>query len=227
MKKVIYIIILSLFQFEFKSVNSAIYYYSVKTENDWQIKKEANGIMVYERKVPNSNFKELKSVVYVNTSMQSIVALINDWESYPQWVYRCGKSTTLKKINDTTVVHYQNVTAPWPFENRDFIVVVKFSQNRRTKIVTIKSESVANYIPPVAKHVRITSFSACWTLVPLKNGDIQVNYQLLVDPGGNVPAWLVNKFAVEGPYETMVNFKEWIVKDKYKKAQIPFIKELI
>lgn len=229
MKKVIYIIILSLPQFAFKICPQnykTIFYCSQEVKNDWHLKKDENGVTVYEREVINSNFKELMSIVNVKASMQNVVALLNDWESYPQWVYRCGKSTTLKRINDTTVIHYQTVTAPWPFENRDFVVAVKLSQNRKNKIVTIKSECNANYIPPVAQHVRITEFNACWTLVPLKNGVIQITYQLLVNPGGNVPAWLVNRAAIDGPFETMINLKDWILKDKYKEAKIPFIKEL-
>ena len=111
-------------------------------------------------------------------------------------------------------------------QNRDFVVNVKLAQDEKTRIVTIKSTCKADYIPKVAKHVRITEFNACWTLVPLKDGTVQINYQLLVNPGGYVPAWLVNMAAVDGPYETMVHFKEWIVKDKYQKARTTLIKEL-
>ena len=65
-------------------------------ENDWQLKKFENGITVYTRKTVNSNFKELKATFNLKTSLNSIVALINNGESYPQWVYRCGQSVTLK-----------------------------------------------------------------------------------------------------------------------------------
>ena len=199
---------------------------SQSTKFDWQIKKEESGISVYSRKTINSNFRELKSVAYIKTSLSSIVALIDDWDTYTQWVYKCGESKTLKRISNTELIHYQTVVAPWPAENRDFVVNVKFAQDEKTKIVTIKSTCWADFIPRVDHHVRITEFSACWTLIPFKDGIVQINYQLLVHPGGYVPAWLVNMAAVDGPFETMVHFKEWIVKEKYQKAKIPFIKEL-
>ena len=202
------------------------YCFSQDTKNSWHLKKNEHGIVIYTRNVPGSAFKELKSVAYQKTSLNSIVALINDWESYPQWVYKCGKSSTLKKISDTELIHYQTVVAPWPVENRDFVATVKSAQDEKTRIVTIKSICYANYIPPVTHHVRITEFNACWTLIPLKDGTVQIIYQLLVDPGGFLPAWLVNMAVVDGPFDTMLHFEDQIVKEKYQKAKLPFIKEL-
>jgi hypothetical protein len=200
--------------------------FSQEAEDDWHLRKKEQGISVYSRKTAKSNFKELKSVVYLKTSLSSAVALINDWESYPQWVYKCGKSTTLKVLEETKVIHYQTVIVPWPAEDRDFIVNIELSQNEKTKIVTIKSTCNSDYIPPVENHVRITEMDACWTLVPFKDGTIQITYQLLVNPGGFVPAWLVNMAAVDGPFESMANFKIWVQKKKYQEASLPFIKEL-
>ncbi|MGZ3885761.1 MAG: START domain-containing protein, partial [Bacteroidia bacterium] len=180
----------------------------------WKLKKEENGIAVYSRKTANSDFRELKSVGDVQASLHTIVALLYDFENYTEWVYRCGKSSTLKKINDTTVVHYQTVMAPWPVDNRDFIVILQMSQNKKTGVVTITSTCDADYIPAVKDHVRITKFAASWILTPSKNNTVEVVYQLLVDPGGNVPAWLVNMAAVDGPYETMLKLKEEVKKKK-------------
>ena len=200
--------------------------FSQNSKSDWHLKKNENGIAVYSRKTASSDFRELKSIAYVKTSLNSIVALLNDWDTYTQWVYKCGQSKTLKRISTTELIHYQTVVAPWPAENRDFVVNVVFAQDEKTKIVTVKSTCHANYIPKVEHYVRITEFNACWTLIPLKDGTIEINYQLLVNPGGYVPAWLVNMAAVDGPYETMVHFKEWIVKEKYQTANVSFIKEL-
>ena len=201
------------------------FYFSQEISEDWQVKKDEAGIIVYNRKSINSSYKELKSVLYVKTSLQSLVALVGDWESYPLWVYRCDESTTLKKLSDTSVIHYQSIDVPWPAENRDFVVKNVISQDKKTKIVTMKSFLLPNYIPEKSKMVRITEMSACWTFVPIKDGKVQVNYQLFVNVGGNIPAWLVNIASADGPLETMINLKEFILKKKYQEAKIPFIKE--
>jgi len=157
--------------------------------------------------------------------LSGIVSLINDRESYPNWVYRCGESTILKKISDTEMIHRQSVIAPWPVDNRDFVVDVKLHQDKKTKIITIHSKAIPDYIPPKNNHVRIKEFRALWILTPLSNGIVNVEYQLLVNPGGNVPAWLVNLAVIDGPYETTLNMKEWIKKEKYQKSILPYIIE--
>lgn len=197
----------------------------ILSQNDWKLTKQENGISVYLRQGENSRFKELRSVVKIRTSLSSMVALLNDWDSYPQWVYRCGKSSTLKKISDTELIHYQTVLTPWPVDNRDFIVNVKLSQDPKTKTVHQKASPLPNYIPTVAGHTRITEFRASWTLTPLPDGYLNIEYQLLVNPGGNVPVWLVNLAVVDGPYETALHMMEWVKKEKYQKAKISFIEE--
>jgi len=196
-----------------------------KTE-EWHKKKNHKGIEVYSRKTANSEFRELKSIMYLKTSLNSIVALINDRDSYPQWVYKCGEAKTIKRLSDAELIHYQTVVAPWPAEDRDFIVNVKMTQDPKTKVIVMKSTGNPHYIPDTPNHVRITEFSASWTLIPLKDGTIQLVYQLMVHPGGYVPAWLVNMAAIDGPFETMLKMKDWVFKEKYQKAKSTLVKEL-
>ncbi len=197
-----------------------------KQEGVWELKKMESGIAVYTRLAENSKFKELKSVFQVKTSLSSFVALLTDFESYPQWVYRCGKSKTIKKISAQEFMHYQTVMAPWPVDNRDVVIQIKLAQDPITKVVTQKASAIADSLPALDSHVRIKTFNAQWTLTPNKNGILDVEYHLMVDPGGNIPAWLVNLAVIDGPFDTELKMKEWLFKEKYQKSKISFIKEL-
>lgn len=196
-----------------------------KQESKWELRKFENGISVYSRTAEGSNIKELKSVFQIKTSLSSIVALLDDFESYPQWVYRCAKSSTLKKTSDQELIHYQSVAPPWPVSNRDIIVKVDLTQDPVTKVILQKSTCIPDYIPRVEGHIRVVLFKALWTLTPLKNGLVNVEYQLLLDPGGMVPAWVINLGIVDGPYETELKMKKWLFKEKYQSAKISFITE--
>lgn len=199
---------------------------SFSTTNDgWQLKKDEKGVTVYTRNAENSAFKELKAVAYLKTSISSIVGLLYDFEKYPEWVYKCGTSGTLKTISEKELIHYQTVIAPWPISNRDFIVNIKIGQDELTKVVSIKSYANGTYIPVSPDYVRIMNFNASWTLTPQKDGTVEIVYQLLVDPAGAIPAWAVNMAIVDGPFETMNKIKERVFKDEYQKAKISFIKE--
>lgn len=196
-----------------------------QVKNDWQLKKVEDGISVYTKDLEYSNLKELKAVFQVRSSFSCIVSLLNDSESFPQWAYRCGQCSTLKKISDTEFIRYQTVVAPWPVDDRDFTVKVKVSQNPYTKVLVQQVSAISNILPEVNGVVRIIIFRGVWTLSPLKNGMVNVEYQLLLDPGGNIPAWLVNLSAVDGPIENAKAMKEWLVKDKYKNAVLSYIQE--
>jgi hypothetical protein len=199
----------------------------INQDKEWVLKKEGNGVSVYSRGVDSSAVRELRAVTQIKSSLSGIVALLLDRESYPQWVYKCAKSKTLKEITNTESICYQNVVAPWPIDNRDIVLNVKVKQDNITGIVYLNSVSNPDFIPNIDSHVRVTVFKASWKLTPLKNGVVNCEYQLLFDPGGNVPAWMVNIAAVDGPFETTSNMRQMVIKEKYQKTHYTFIKEPI
>ena len=202
--------------------------FSQDKKYEWELKKSSKGVDVYSKRTTGSDFRELKATMVVHASLNSVVTLINDWDTYPEWVYKCGESKTLKRVSDHEIIRRQTVVAPWPVEDRDIIMSVKLTQDEFTRVVSMHSEVVPAYIPVVPHVVRITVFHASWTFIPLKDGNIELIYQLVVHPGGLVPAWIVNMAAIEGPHETMVKIKDMVVSDTYKNAKYAHfhIKEL-
>ena len=194
-----------------------------KSADNWELKKFENGITIYTRATETSNYKELKAIFQIKSSLSSVIALLNDVETYPQWVYRCETSKVLKKNSEQNLIRYQTIVAPWPVDNRDVVVEVHTYQDPKTKIVYQKVTPLPDYSPQLKGHVRIREFRATWTLKPLKNGVVEVEYELLVNPAGAIPAWIVNMALVDGPYETSMKMKERILYEKYQKTNYPFI----
>jgi hypothetical protein len=52
---------------------------------------------------------------------------------------------------------------------------------------------------------------------------LKVEYTLHVEPGGKVPAWMVNIFATEGPLAIFKQMKIQIEKPAYKNVVLPFV----
>jgi hypothetical protein len=48
---------------------------------------------------------------------------------------------------------------------------------------------------------------------------------MAADPGGKLPAWIVNMFTVKGPVATMESMVELIDSDYYKGKQVEGIKD--
>jgi hypothetical protein len=45
----------------------------------------------------------------------------------------------------------------------------------------------------------------------LSGGNIKVQFQYFADPGGKIPAWLINTFVVKNPYKTLTNLRRLLM----------------
>ncbi len=61
--------------------------------------------------------------------------------------------------------------------------------------------------------VRVQTMSGYWEFMPVvsggeNSGKVKVTYELSLDPGGNLPKWLVNTLAVDLPFHTLKNLRQ-------------------
>ena len=194
-------------------------------ETEWVLAKNNKGVKVYTRKVEGIDFKEFKGIITIKTSLASLVALVGDVEAAPDWLANCSKSRLLKRINSTETYTYSLSKAPWPVKDRDAIVHNVVSQDKRSLAVTIKQTGKPDYIKAKKNITRVKRIEGFWKFTPQKDGDVEVVYQVLSDPGGDIPAWLVNASLVSQPYETLLKMQKVIKREKYQKAKLGFIKE--
>ncbi len=193
---------------------------------EWQLKRNKGGIQVYVRNAPDSKVKELKFTTQVEASLNSIAAVLMDVEGFNDWVYASLVSRTIKKVSDSEVYYYTEMDFPWPFDNRDLILHSIFWQDKKTLAIHSKSTSVQGIEPEKKGIVRITKADLHWTFTPIGNGKVRVDYHLNSDPAGNIPAWMVNLAADQGPLQTMIKFKEMLEKETYKNSKLAFVQEL-
>ncbi len=199
--------------------------YLAKSQEGWKLIKNGNGILVYTKKHNESHIKMVKTIMYLHTSLSSVVTLIDDTPNHLNWVYANKTSKVLKRIDKSTTVCYGQTDLPWPVSDRDFIALVHISQDSITKEVDIISESKPDYIKETEDYIRLKNFRAVWRLTPEIEGLVRVEYELYIDPGGNIPTWLINMTIAKGPYKTMRNMQMEILLYKYKNATIPYISE--
>ena len=194
-------------------------------DGDWKLKKDNNGIKVYTRDNPNSSFSELKMQGTFETTMSAIIALFKDIPNYTSWVYACTVAKSVEKSTDGDDYYYSITAAPWPVSDRDVVVHSTVTQDSTTWIVSSVSRNVDGKVPKKNGIERVPYLRASWTLIPLKDGKVDITYHLRVDPGGLVPAWLANMTLTIGPYNTMVSLKQEIAKEKYRNARFKYIHE--
>ncbi len=196
-----------------------------KKEPKWVLAKDKQGVKVYTRKVKGIDLKEFRGVMTIKTSLTSLVALVSDAEAAPHWLANCSKSEVLKQVNPRESYVYSLSKAPWPVMDRDSIIHTLISQDPTTLVVTIKQTGKPDYIKAKKKIARVKRIQGVWQFTPKKNGEVEIVYQALSDPGGAIPAWLINASLVSQPYDTLLKIPGVIKKAKYQKAKLEFIKE--
>jgi START domain len=201
--------------------------FSIRTfsQNDWILKQDKEGIKVYTKNLENSPFKAVKTVCTIDASLTKLTAVLLDINSSKDWVYATKLCTILKQPAPSELFYYSEVAVPWPVNNRDFIVRLKVSQDAKTKIVTVEGENKPTLLPEKKNIVRIKDCYSKWIIVPLANGQVKIEYVLQVDPGGMIPAWLINLFATKGPFESFKNLRLQVKKPAYNHVVLPFIKD--
>jgi hypothetical protein len=155
--------------------------------------------------------------------MSQLVAVILDLDACDEWVYKSKSNILLKRVSPSELYYYSEVEVPWPAQNRDFIAHLIVKQNSKNKIVTVDAPCDPDMVPKKKDIVRIPKSSGRWTLIPGGKNLVHIEYELAVDPGGNIPAWLVNMFATKGPLETFKKLKLQVQKPAYKTAHFDFI----
>ncbi|MEP6556034.1 MAG: START domain-containing protein [Ferruginibacter sp.] len=191
----------------------------------WVLKLDKEGIKVYTKNLDNSPYKAVKTVCTIDASLSRITAVLLDIENCADWVYSTKKCVTLKKLSPAEIIYYSEIEIPWPVSNRDFIVLLKVSQDEKTKAVIVEGENRPTYLPENKNIVRIMRSYSKWVIEPMANGQVRVEYVLQVDPGGMVPSWLINMFATKGPFESFKNLRLQVKKTLYSQAVVPFIRD--
>jgi len=67
---------------------------------------------------------------------------------------------------------------------------------------------------------------AHWQIVPTKVNQIEIRYQFIVDPKGNIPQWLTKPMTLNGIWTTLNNMREQLPNSKWQQKRRVDIKEL-
>jgi START domain len=200
---------------------SALAFIHIATaQKTWKLIAEKDGIYVYTQDLEDSKFKAVRAVCTVDCGVAKLSYVLMDVSNTKDWVYATKVCTLLKKMSPTDIYYYSEVELPWPVSNRDFIIRITLTQDEKTKVARIIAENHPQYVPEKKNVIRIPKSSGNWTLTPIGQGRTKVEYVIHVDPGGSVPAWLVNILADVGPYSSFTKLKKEVKKEKYNGVKL-------
>ena len=175
---------------------------------NWKLSKDKDGIKVYIAENQKSKFKSIKVECTLQGTFDKLIAILTDIEHLKDWVYNTKISYLVKKISPYDLYYYTETHIPWPMSNRDVVVHLKIMKDSLQRFIRITSVSENRFIPEKEDKVRIVYSHVTWYVTMLNSKTINVIYTFEADPGGSLPAWVVNSFADKGPYESFKKLSE-------------------
>ncbi|MDG1953009.1 MAG: START domain-containing protein [Gammaproteobacteria bacterium] len=216
-----YVLAASLFLFGVNLASEA------SLEAEWTIQRSEDGIDVYTRPEPASQFEAVRAVMTLDdVRLSSLVALISDTQACSRLESRCVEAETLDTIDQTESVVYRYNNMPFPVRDRDMVLRLKWYQQPDSLNVNVVISNVTGFLPEKKRRVRMPKVNLGWKFVPLPDGSVEVSSEGHIEPGANLPAWILNQFLVSAPFKTMEAVASIVREPLYRDAELSFIKEV-
>lgn len=184
----------------------------VFSQQNWKLEKSKEGINVYTAEQKNSSFKAIKVECTLKGTYAKLISILTNVAGFHKWIYNNKQSKLLKKNSTYDFVYYSETSMPFPVANRDVIIRMQIKTDSLPKFMTVAGSNQDEYIPPIPGLQRIEHYRASWKITMPTAGTLHIVYNLEVDPGGSLPAWLANSFADKGPFNTFSNLADQLNK---------------
>jgi START domain len=186
--------------------------FSASAQENWKLVKNEAGIKVYTKTESGSKYKAFKAEMQVSCKIENIVEVLKNTNSINNWVVNC-KGVKLLKTEDNDQYYYIETSLPLPFENRDMIYHFQYMEINSEQVKVIVT-GIPEYIQPREGIVRMVKTNGYWLLTLIDTKKTAVTYQMHVEPGGLIPAWLANPFIKNVPFSTFKELRNIVQKSK-------------
>ena len=196
----------------------------VHAQGEWKLRKETDGITAFTRKIEGSKFDEYRVETTMDGSLSSFYALMKDFDSYPQFFPDTENIQILKDSPEEHII-YIHTNAPFPAKDRDGVFSNVFSFSDDRELLRIDIACVDDGYVPNKKLIQIKKCGGFWEVRQKSEDEIFVKHQFVADPGGKVPAFIINLKTVQNPIKTLKSIRENISSSKYQIDELPSLND--
>ncbi|MFQ5685756.1 MAG: START domain-containing protein [Candidatus Scalindua sp.] len=162
-------------------------------EEEWRFVYEADGITVHKRIKEDSIFLEFKSSGVLFGEISDYLSVILDTEIMPDWAPQCLEALNVESISDRETIIYVACNGVWPMADRDYVAKRTITSGPEKSTIRVSINLIENPgAPEIKSRVHIPYLQCCWILKRINPLHTHVELCACVDPGGRLPAWLVN-----------------------------------
>ena len=185
-----------------------------EAQEDWKLVKDQNGIQIETRLNDGRSFKEFRARTKIKISPAQFQRLLLDAEALEKWGHKIKSVEVRERKGDSLQVYYAVAKAPFPYKDRAGIYLNRFRWNAEGNTLTVEIELLQEE-GEAAKDVVLMDGYGFWEIKAMDANFSEVLFQMQLDPGGNIPAWMANLFVSDSPFQTMTGLRDFVVKNRY------------
>jgi hypothetical protein len=171
-----------------------------------------DGVTLEMRDVPGSDLPEFRGTAVLPAALYAVAGVVDDLDRFCEWNARCIKNREYVHVSESERIFYMRSGAPWPLDDRDALlhgVVTGLGTNE----ITVRFEAIRDARwPPLPDAVRMPAVHGSWKMTRVTDTSTRVEYQVLADPGGHIPAWAARMTAKQVPRDTLARLRRHLPK---------------
>jgi len=175
-------------------------------DQTWKKSLDKNDIVIYTRKVDGSPFHEFLAETEMIGSKEKFREIITGFDEYTDWSPDCKSVKVIDQDAPKSYTYHMMLKVPFPFSKRDIIQELILEETESELHINIKNHP--DKIDQFEDVVRMQQAEGEWLIKQISQNRISIRFQYLANPGGDIPAWLVNSFIVKNPYKSLQNIRK-------------------
>ncbi len=197
---------------------------SIVTAGEWELAKKRDGVSVYTRAVEGSEYLAFKGESVVEGSVAALVAVMYDTPAASEWLHQCSFAMTLEEKSFEKNYIFQRYDLPFPVSNRQVILQsTLFWTADGARLETKEANSYCDdYQTERCEKVnestliKFTRSRGHYLFTPINEHQTKVLWEQHTEPGGKIPAWLVNALVIEIPFNSLQRLGTLVKDEKYR-----------
>ncbi len=173
--------------------------------DQWELEFDRDGIRVYTQIEGESPFKQIKVTTTINAPVEKVMEILLAFGEYNQWMNQVQESYLVNQADSSYYVFILE-DAAWPVQDR--YQVSKLNVRQSVSKSKVQFRTVPNFIEKRKDAIQIKQFEGYWELEDRADHQCSLEYVLIQNPGGYVPAWLANFQAVDSPFHSIYKLRE-------------------
>jgi hypothetical protein len=179
----------------------------------WTKTGDEDGIVSYKREVRGTDIIALRGEGTVDAPLMRVVSVLLDYARAPEWVDSLAEVRVVRMIGPLEFIEYDHVATPPILQDRDFVCRGRLALDLAHQTFAMLMEPATDPAVPANEDYVRGELRGFWRMQAIDGGrKTSVVAEMLGDPKGGVPKWLVNLFQESWAHSTLLSLRAQVAK---------------